>query len=92
MRDLIVNATKDQVEDFLSSVLWKDIQRELVGWKRGFEQELLTLTDDAKENNPSTASVLMNIGDISGRTKAVDYLLALPKIFLAAKVNAEKIV
>ena len=77
-----VNATRDQLNEFKKSILWQDIRRELFIWKRGFELEYKTIVDNAAENNPSTASVLLHIGDISGRTKAVDYLMSLPDIFL----------
>lgn len=77
-----VRATKDQIEEFLSSILWKDIKRELGYWKKGFSGEMMSIVSDAEAENPSTAAVLMHMGDINGRVKAVDYLLELPKIFL----------
>jgi hypothetical protein len=81
-KQVTVNATRDQIEEFISSILWKDMRRELLMWKKGFSQESDALVDDAKETNPSTASVLLHIGDINGRKKAVNYLLALPEVFL----------
>jgi hypothetical protein len=81
-KQVTVYATKDQIEEFLSSMLWKDIRRELLMWKREFVNELTNLTDEAKDSNPSTASVMLHIGDINGRTNAVDYLLSLPNVFL----------
>ena len=77
-----VRATKDQIEDFLTSILWKDIKRELGYWKKGFNQELMNIVSDSETDNHSTATVLMHMGDIHGRIKAVDYLLELPKVFL----------
>lgn len=77
-----VRATKDQIEAFIGSILWKDIKRELGYWKKGFSQELMSIIGDAETENPSTAAVLTHMGDIYGRVKAVDYLLELPKIFL----------
>jgi hypothetical protein len=77
-----VRATRDQVEEFLNSILWKDIKRELGYWKKGFNQELMGIVSDSITENPSTATVLMHMGEIHGRVKAVDYLLELPKIFL----------
>lgn len=81
-KQVTVYATRDQIEEFLNSMLWKDIRRELIMWKKEFAQELTQITDQAKDSNPSTASVLLHIGDINGRTKAVDYLLSLPNVFL----------
>ena len=77
-----VRATRDQIEELKQSILWKDIKRELGMWKTGFKKELSSIVDDAAVNNPSTASVLLHIGDVNGRIKAVDYLLSLPDMFL----------
>ena len=77
-----VNATRDQIEEFISSMLWKDMRRELIMWKKGFAQEMSQITDEAKDTNPSTASVLLHMGDINGRMRTVDYLLNLPNVFL----------
>jgi len=81
-KTITVRATKDQITDFMESLLWKDIKNELVAWKKGFQIEMLGIVEDSTESNPSTATVLMHIGDINGRMKAVDYLLSLPNIFL----------
>jgi len=78
-----VNATRDQIENFKSSVLWHDIVEELEAWKEGFSMELDSVVDDATDNNPSTASVLMHIGDLNGRKKAVNYMLGIPDLFLS---------
>lgn len=77
-----VNATKGQIEDFLGSLLWKDIVAELKLWKRGFNEEMLSIVATSKDDNPSTATVLMHIGDIHGRQAAVDYMLQIPHVFL----------
>ncbi len=80
--EVIINATIDQIKDFKESLLWADMQNELSTWKTGFEQELLSISDSAADENPSTAAVLIHLGDVSGRTKTVNYLLSLPDIFL----------
>lgn len=80
--EVIVNATKDQIEEFKESVLWHDIVNELAVWKQGFNDEMMSIVDNAAETNPSTASVLLHMGDLNGRQKAVDYLLSLPDVFL----------
>lgn len=78
-----LNVTLDQVEEFKESVLWNDIVKELEFWKQGFEQEMKSIVDDAAENNPSSASVLLHMGDINGRLKAVDYMLGIPDMFIS---------
>ena len=79
---VIVGATKGQIKEFKESILWKDFNRELKAWKRGFKLEMETIVDDAETNNPSTASILLHMGDVNGRIKAVDYILSIPDIFL----------
>jgi hypothetical protein len=81
-KQITVRSTKGEIERFIESILWKDIKRELGAWKKGFKAENESIVDDAVETNPSTASVLMHLGDINGRMKTVDYLLSLPTIFL----------
>lgn len=77
-----VNATRDQLEAFRSSVLWNDFVTELTAWQKGFNIEMLSIVDDAAAENPSTASVLLHMGDLNGRQKAVEYFLSLPDVFL----------
>jgi len=81
-KQMVVRSTKGEIERFIGSILWKDMKRELGAWKKGFRVENESIVDDAEEKNPSTATVLMHIGDINGRMKTVDYLLSLPTIFL----------
>lgn len=78
-----VRVTTGDLREFKESILWKDIKRELISWKHGFEMELKSIVDNVSTTNPSTAAVLMHIGDINGRTKAVDYLLSIPDVFIA---------
>ena len=88
-----LRTTRDQLEDFKSSVLWADIVNELNVWKEGFEQEMKAIVDDAARDNPSTASVLLHMGDLNGRLKAVDYMLSIPDVFLSlleAKMEEER--
>lgn len=83
MESIEVHATKDQIEEFKSSILWSDIVHELESWKHGFNLEMLSITDSAAETNPSTASVLLHMGDLNGRQKAVDYMLSILDVFLS---------
>jgi hypothetical protein len=82
VEEIRVNSTRDQIEDFKSSILWRDIVRELQSWKQGFNLEMMSIVDDAAGSNPSSASVLMHIGDLNGRQKAVDYMLSILDVFL----------
>lgn len=77
-----VNTTYDQLTEFKESILWNDFKRELKSWQKGFNQEMYSIVDDAADNNPSTASFLLHMGDLNGRQKAIDYVLMLPDIFL----------
>ena len=80
--EVLVNATKDQIEDFKDSLLWADIKRELKLWQEGFSSEMNAIADDAATENLSTASVLIHIGDINGRVKATQYMTSILDIFL----------
>ena len=81
MKGITVNATRDQLDRFKESILWADIVRELEDWKTGFTLEMQSIVDQSADSNPSTASVLMHLGDINGRIKAVDYMLSIVDIF-----------
>jgi hypothetical protein len=83
--ELVVKASKSQLEEFKESLIWADLKNELLFWKEGFENELSGIVGDAEKNNPSTAVVLLHIGDINGRMKAVDYMLSIPDILISYK-------
>ena len=76
-------ASRDAIEEFKNSVLWADISEELLFWLDGFKDEQESIAEDAIENNKSTASVLMHLGDLNGRKKAVNYLLGMLDVFLS---------
>ncbi len=82
-QEILVRTTKSQLEDIKESFFWMDVKQELEAWKKGFQIEQNNIVDDSSENNHSTATVLMHLGDLNGRIKAVDYLLSLPDIFLS---------
>lgn len=82
MNELKVNASRDQIEELKESVIWSDITRELRSWKRGFKAEMSNIVNDAEDSNPSTASVLLHMGDLNGRQKAVDYMLSILDVFI----------
>jgi hypothetical protein len=81
-KEVLVFSTKSQIEDVKESLFWKDIERELVAWQKGFEIERSNIVKEAAEENHSTANILMHMGSIDGRIKAINYLLNLPDIFL----------
>lgn len=77
-----IYATKEQIKEFKKSVIWKDMMREMVMWKKGFDQELKSIVGESEATNPSTASVLLHMGDLNGRVKAVEYILSMPDVFI----------
>lgn len=81
MRTPRVRATRDALDEFKESIIWKDFKRELAAWKLGFQREMMGIVGNAESEKPSTAEVLMHLGDLHGRMKAVDYLLQLPDMF-----------
>jgi hypothetical protein len=83
MEAMQVRVSKEAIEEFKESILWADMVEELKSWKEGFNREMLSIVDDAEGNNPSTASVLLHMGDLNGRQKAVDYFMSLPDVFLS---------
>lgn len=83
MEAIQVRTTVEDVEAFKESILWADIVEELNSWKEGFNREMMSIVDEAAGNNPSTAAVLLHMGDLNGRQKAVDYLLSLPDVFIS---------
>jgi len=89
METIQVRVSRDAVEEFKSSILWADMVEELKSWKEGFNREQSSIVDEAEATNPSTASVLLHLGDLNGRQKAVDYFLSLPDVFLSI-INEQK--
>jgi hypothetical protein len=83
MEAIQVRTSVDAIEEFKKSILWADMVEELNSWKEGFNREMLSIVDEAEGSNPSTASVLLHMGDLNGRQKAVDYFMSLPDVFLS---------
>lgn len=83
MEAIQIRVSRESIEEFKESILWADIVEELRSWKEGFNREMLSIVDDAEGKNPSTASVLLHMGDLNGRQKAVDYFLSLPDVFIS---------
>jgi len=76
-------ASREAIEEFKNSILWADMKDELLFWLDGFKDEQEGIADDAIEGNKSTAAVLMHLGDLNGRKKAVNYLLGMLDVFLS---------
>lgn len=76
-----LGSTIVEIENFKESTLWNDINNELNAWNEGFDLERRSIVDDAADSNPSTAAVLMHLGDLNGREKAVDYMLGILDMF-----------
>lgn len=89
LENVTVNATRDSIIEFQNSILWADIVHELEAWKLGFNNEMMGIVDEAAKSNPSSASVLLHMGDLNGRQKAVDYMLSLLDVFLSIKGKEE---
>lgn len=85
-----VNSTKAQIEDFKESILWADIVRELEAWSEGFLREQDGIVDEAASTNPSTGSILLHMGDLNGRRKAVQYFVGILDVFLDVKNDKSK--
>jgi hypothetical protein len=90
LENVKVSVTVGDLEEFKKSLIWRDMKRELLSWKKGFERELKSMVSNIEKTNPSSAHVLTHLGDINGRTKAVDYMLSLPDIFIQILESEQK--
>jgi len=79
LQEIKVYATKDQIESFKDSLLWEDIKRELIMWKKMCKNEYGQVIGDSIT---SGINILTQLGDIYGRERAIDYLLSIPDVFL----------
>jgi len=89
-----VRATKSQIEEFKETIIWKDIKREIRQWKRMCQEEYSQVVGDCigsgpktvdgqvVSDRPNTATVMLHLGSINGRERAMDYLLSIPDIFI----------
>ena len=84
-KDMELRVTKDSIEEFKNSVLWKDIKRELGVWKKMAKDELVFLANDC-----SDIKDLTSIARIGGRMEAIDYMLEVPDIFLQEIEDARR--
>ena len=83
----MIKSTKSQVEEFMDSFIWKDMIDELDILEKRMIAEYPTvgMVERDKEGNeikPTTADILMHLGEINGHLKALSYFRSLPEIFL----------
>jgi len=86
--EIVVKATKEQVNTFKESLLWGDIVAEVLEWKIGCLNELLSIPEVAPDENPSSATVLMHLGNVHGRIKSINYFTGILDTLLS-KLEAQ---
>ena len=77
-----VNATKLQLEGFKESILWQDIERELVKWRSAARHEYSRVIGDVIEGDSGVENSDMHLGSLYGRERSIDFMLSLPNMFL----------
>ena len=84
-RDVRIDATRGQIEEFKGSLLWRDMCREMEVWKGMCKDEYGVVINNCIESDvdkPNTATTLIHLGDIHGRQKAMDYVMSMLDVFL----------
>jgi len=94
MDELIIKATKGQIEEFKESFLWSDIVNELISLEARAIQEYDLVGEPHVDDNgykvvPNSSETLIHLGDIKGRRKAVQYFLSIPDILLQILEDTE---
>ena len=82
MRDVMIRATKEQIRDFMSSILWKDMKRELGLWKTMAKNEYGQVVGDVIAGKSEMVNSDMHLGSLYGREATINFLLGLPGMFL----------
>lgn len=77
-----VRATRLQIEEFKGSILWSDMKDELEQWKLIAQEEYGKVVGNIISGDSSVENSDMHLGSLHGREMAIDYLLAIPDIFL----------
>jgi len=77
-----INATKAQIEDLKSSILWQDIQRELDFWAEGLAHEKESLPEKIVKENLSSAASLILYVSVDERKAAINYFKRILDVFL----------
>ena len=86
-QEVEIKSTKSEIEEFKKSFLWMDIKDELdkLAERAQLEYDLVgesVVNDEGVRVTPTTAEVLIHLGDIKGRKKSVNYFLNILDIFL----------
>lgn len=82
-----IRSSKSEVEEFKDSFVWLDIKDELndLAERARIEYDILGeshVDDSGNDVTPNSAKVLIDLGHIKGRRKAVSYFLNIPDILL----------
>ena len=85
-----INSSLEDLEIFIKSDVWMDIKRELKIWQKAANIEINSIVSDAESSNPSTASVLLHLGDLNGRKKAIDFFLQMVDMFIQIKTKEKE--
>lgn len=82
----MIRSTKNQIEEFLESFIWKDIVDELQMLATKSQNEYDSVgearIDGGLKVQPTTAETLIHLGIIKGNRQAVQYFLDIPNILL----------
>lgn len=77
-----IGSTKLQIEEFIKSIIWNDIKRELDKWKSGASQEYSRVIGDVISGDSGIENPDMYLGNLYGREMTINFILSLPNMFL----------
>lgn len=82
-----MKATKNQLIEFKSSMIWQDICEELNKLSNFAQLEYDIVgephvDDEGHKIVPNESETLIHLGDIKGRRKAVSYFLQIPDVLI----------
>jgi len=83
----MIRSTKNQIEEFKESFVWKDIVDELNTLAKNAQLEYDIVGETHNDDSggivvPNSSETLIHLGDIKGRRKAVNYFLSIPDILI----------
>jgi hypothetical protein len=81
-KEVLIRSSRVQLEDFKNSIIWKDMKRELLMWKRAFKKEYKDVVRDCLDGKENPVSAQTHLGELYGRESAIEYILQIPDIFL----------
>ena len=80
--EVVINATRDQIEEFKGSLLWKDMQEELKRWLEMFAIQKSNTIDMCISGEIGGSSALASLAEVKGRERTIEYIMAMPDVFL----------